>query len=40
MVRTTADRALDHWLLKPELAEALLEVLADGAAGTDDGGER
>ncbi|ONK12319.1 DUF2520 domain-containing protein [Streptomyces sp. MP131-18] len=45
MARTTADRALDRGLLKPELAEALLGVLADGAAGgsaagTDDGGER
>ncbi|UCM89505.1 Rossmann-like and DUF2520 domain-containing protein [Streptomyces marincola] len=43
MARTTADRALDHGLLKPELAEALLGVLADGAerpGGTGDGGER
>ncbi|MDT0321478.1 MULTISPECIES: DUF2520 domain-containing protein [unclassified Streptomyces] len=41
MARTTADRALDHGLLKPELAEALLGVLADGAegAGTAEGGE-
>ncbi|MEU9000021.1 DUF2520 domain-containing protein [Streptomyces caniferus] len=29
MARTTADRALDHGLLKPELAEDLLDVLAD-----------
>jgi hypothetical protein len=38
MARATADRALDHGLLKPELAEDLLGVLADGsgrAAGTD-----
>ncbi|MGW1776802.1 Rossmann-like and DUF2520 domain-containing protein [Streptomyces sp. NPDC002104] len=33
MARTTADRALAHGLLKPELAEELLDVLADGAAG-------
>ncbi|TDC22616.1 DUF2520 domain-containing protein [Streptomyces sp. 8K308] len=41
MARTTADRALDHGLLKPELAEALLGVLADGAegAGPAKGGE-
>ncbi|MFD5148564.1 Rossmann-like and DUF2520 domain-containing protein [Streptomyces sp. NPDC058401] len=31
MARTTADRALAHGLLKPELAEDLLGVLADGA---------
>ncbi|MFR9726601.1 Rossmann-like and DUF2520 domain-containing protein [Streptomyces sp. MS19] len=31
MARVTADRALDHGLLRPELAEALLDVLADGA---------
>ncbi|MGG7572225.1 Rossmann-like and DUF2520 domain-containing protein [Streptomyces sp. BP-8] len=29
MARTTADRALAHGLLKPELAEDLLDVLAD-----------
>ncbi|MFE5399570.1 DUF2520 domain-containing protein [Streptomyces sp. NPDC056568] len=36
MARATADRALDHGLLKAELAEDLLGVLADGtgAAGT------
>ncbi|MER6984252.1 DUF2520 domain-containing protein, partial [Streptomyces carpinensis] len=34
MARATADRALAHGLLKPELAEDLLGVLADGAAGT------
>ncbi|GLW19611.1 Rossmann-like and DUF2520 domain-containing protein [Streptomyces kronopolitis] len=33
MARTTADRALSHGLLKPELAEDLLDVLA----GSDDG---
>ncbi|MGW2642169.1 Rossmann-like and DUF2520 domain-containing protein [Streptomyces sp. NPDC001348] len=33
MARATADRALAHGLLKPELAEDLLGVLADGAAG-------
>jgi hypothetical protein len=33
MARATADRALAHGLLKPELAEDLLEVLADGAEG-------
>ncbi|MDK1472330.1 DUF2520 domain-containing protein [Streptomyces sp. 549] len=32
MARTTADRALDRGLLKPELAEDLLGVLSDGAA--------
>ncbi|WP_052847141.1 Rossmann-like and DUF2520 domain-containing protein [Streptomyces avicenniae] len=31
MARVTADRALDHGLLRPELAEALLDVLADSA---------
>ncbi|MFC9470086.1 Rossmann-like and DUF2520 domain-containing protein [Streptomyces coelicoflavus] len=31
MARATADRALDHGLLKAELAEDLLGVLADGA---------
>jgi hypothetical protein len=34
MARATADRALAHGLLKPELAEDLLGVLADGTAGT------
>ncbi|MEU5401204.1 DUF2520 domain-containing protein [Streptomyces sp. NPDC005963] len=38
MARTTADRALAHGLLKPELAEDLLGVLADG--GRPAGGER
>ncbi|WP_329021801.1 Rossmann-like and DUF2520 domain-containing protein [Streptomyces sp. NBC_00690] len=38
MARTTADRALAHGLLKPELAEDLLGVLADG--GQPAGGER
>ncbi|MCX2970740.1 MULTISPECIES: Rossmann-like and DUF2520 domain-containing protein [Streptomyces] len=40
MARTTADRALAHGLLRPELAEDLLDVLSDaapGAAGTDGG---
>ncbi|MDD9377986.1 DUF2520 domain-containing protein [Streptomyces sp. ZAF1911] len=37
MARTTADRALAHGLLKPELAEDLLGVLADGANGIDPG---
>ncbi|MFC9110970.1 MULTISPECIES: Rossmann-like and DUF2520 domain-containing protein [Streptomyces] len=32
MARTTADRALDHGLLRPELAQELLGVLADEAA--------
>ncbi|MFG3260476.1 Rossmann-like and DUF2520 domain-containing protein [Streptomyces sp. NPDC048172] len=36
MARATADRALAHGLLKPELAEDLLDVLAGG--GTPDGG--
>ena len=31
---TTADRALAHGLLKPELAEDLLGVLANGTTGT------
>jgi hypothetical protein len=41
MARATADRALAHGLLKPELAEDLLGVLAGGtdrttgAGGTD-----
>ena len=30
MARATADRALAHGLLKPELAEDLLGALADG----------
>lgn len=34
MARATADRALAHGLLKPELAEDLLGVLADGTEGT------
>jgi predicted short-subunit dehydrogenase-like oxidoreductase (DUF2520 family) len=34
MARATADRALAHGLLKPELAEDLLDVLADGTSGT------
>ncbi|MEU5244673.1 DUF2520 domain-containing protein, partial [Streptomyces asoensis] len=34
MARATADRALARGLLKPELAEDLLGVLADGAPGT------
>ena len=33
MARTTADRALAHGLLKPELAEDLLDVLADSGDG-------
>lgn len=33
MARTTADRALAHGLLKPELAEDLLGVLADAGEG-------
>ncbi|WP_043261125.1 Rossmann-like and DUF2520 domain-containing protein, partial [Streptomyces sp. e14] len=33
MARATADRALAAGLLKPELAEDLLEVLADGTTG-------
>ncbi|MFF4420643.1 Rossmann-like and DUF2520 domain-containing protein [Streptomyces sp. NPDC001549] len=37
MARTTADRALAHGLLKPELAEDLLGVLADTET---DGGDR
>ncbi|MGW0938050.1 Rossmann-like and DUF2520 domain-containing protein [Streptomyces sp. NPDC002666] len=31
MARATADRALSHGMLKPELAEDLLDVLADGS---------
>jgi predicted short-subunit dehydrogenase-like oxidoreductase (DUF2520 family) len=38
MARTTADRALAHGLLRPELAEDLLDVL--GASGEDRGGPR
>ncbi|MEU6845715.1 DUF2520 domain-containing protein [Streptomyces sp. NPDC046716] len=34
MARATADRALAHGLLKPELAEDLLDVLATGAEET------
>lgn len=34
MARATADRALAHGLLKPELAEDLLGVLANGTNGT------
>lgn len=30
MARATADRAMDHGLLKPELAEELLDVLSEG----------
>ncbi|MYS74014.1 DUF2520 domain-containing protein [Streptomyces sp. SID5926] len=33
MARATADRALDHGLLKPELAEDLLGVLAENSPG-------
>lgn len=40
MARATADRALAHGLLKPELAEDLLGVLANGAALPDDGSDR
>ncbi|GAA3373895.1 hypothetical protein GCM10020367_35640 [Streptomyces sannanensis] len=42
MARTTADRALVHGLLKPELAEDLLGVLADEARtdGCTGGGDR
>ncbi len=36
MARATADRALAHGLLKPELAEDLLGVLADGRQARDD----
>lgn len=35
MARATADRALAHGLLKPELAEDLLGVLAHGTDGTE-----
>ncbi|RFU86345.1 DUF2520 domain-containing protein [Streptomyces triticagri] len=37
MARATADRALAHGLLKPELAEDLLGVLAHGGDGTGTG---
>ncbi|MFL4906132.1 Rossmann-like and DUF2520 domain-containing protein [Streptomyces sp. MMS24-I2-30] len=37
MARATADRALAHGLLKPELAEDLLGVLADGGRNGTDG---
>ncbi|GHJ34692.1 hypothetical protein Sm713_03010 [Streptomyces sp. TS71-3] len=40
MARATADRALSHGLLKPELAEDLLDVLAHGAGPGTDGGAR
>nr|WP_237331052.1 DUF2520 domain-containing protein [Streptomyces mexicanus] len=43
MARATADRALAHGLLKPELAEDLLGVLAEGTTGSGgpaDGGGR
>ncbi|MEV6571756.1 DUF2520 domain-containing protein [Streptomyces sp. NPDC051577] len=40
MARTTADRALAHGLLKPEFAEDLLGVLADGGDGAGPEGER
>ncbi|MFJ4686139.1 Rossmann-like and DUF2520 domain-containing protein [Streptomyces sp. NPDC091377] len=35
MARATADRALAHGLLKPELAEDLLGVLAEGTPGSE-----
>ncbi|MFF1693034.1 Rossmann-like and DUF2520 domain-containing protein [Streptomyces sp. NPDC058257] len=38
MARATADRALAHGLLKPELAEDLLGVLANGEGGSGAGG--
>jgi len=38
MARATADRALAHGLLKPELAQDLLGVLAGGGSGTHDTG--
>lgn len=42
MARATADRALDHGVLTPERAEALLGVLGDtgGQAGGQTGGQR
>ncbi len=38
MARATADRALAHGLLKPELAEDLLGVLATGTDGAEGDG--
>ncbi|MHC5909321.1 DUF2520 domain-containing protein, partial [Streptomyces sp. S6] len=38
MARATADRALAHGLLKPELAQDLLGVLAGGGSGSHDTG--
>ncbi|WP_112470095.1 Rossmann-like and DUF2520 domain-containing protein [Streptomyces triticisoli] len=40
MARATADRALAHGLLKPELAEDLLDVLAGGADLPENGEDR
>ncbi|MGW3956150.1 Rossmann-like and DUF2520 domain-containing protein [Streptomyces sp. NPDC004752] len=40
MARATADRALAHGLLKPELAEDLLGVLATGTDPTENGEDR
>ncbi|MEW2493011.1 DUF2520 domain-containing protein [Streptomyces nodosus] len=40
MARATADRALSHGLLKPELAEDLLGVLADGTDLPENGEDR
>ncbi|MFJ8604679.1 Rossmann-like and DUF2520 domain-containing protein [Streptomyces shenzhenensis] len=40
MARATADRALAHGLLKPELAEDLLGVLATGTDATGNGEDR
>ncbi|MFE7979216.1 Rossmann-like and DUF2520 domain-containing protein [Streptomyces shenzhenensis] len=40
MARATADRALAHGLLKPELAEDLLDVLATGTDATGNGEDR
>ncbi|EST20847.1 coenzyme F420-dependent NADP oxidoreductase, partial [Streptomycetaceae bacterium MP113-05] len=40
MARTTADRALTHGLLKPELAENLLDVLGSSGEDDDRGGPR
>ncbi|CAL9491271.1 hypothetical protein SUDANB171_03232 [Streptomyces sp. enrichment culture] len=39
MARTTADRALDHGLLRPEAAQELLGVLADGPVPDEGGAE-
>ncbi|WP_227870484.1 Rossmann-like and DUF2520 domain-containing protein [Streptomyces otsuchiensis] len=39
MARTTADRALDHGLLRPEQAERLLEALAGERPGPRPGGQ-